>query len=131
MKENDVLQKIISSSKNQWDVLYRIARYIEEYNAIYCDNYWDEKIQTIPNQAQRIYYKVWMWLNYVQAEQRITKPIQELKEVFNTAQDKVFWGNIENENYIESEVLVALSLEGERGQQLLAWAKNAILFDNE
>jgi len=82
LEKENILEEILKSSKDQETNLFRIARYIEEKNQISGNlNYWDTDLNSLDIQ-DKLFYKSWLWLSYMEAEDTILKPIDEIAEVF-------------------------------------------------
>lgn len=103
------LEKIIQSSKKTGTILERIGLYIEQKNNISGSfNYWDSTINdAIASAHERLFYKCWLWLSYIEFERLMAAPPKELAGVF---------GNFEISTYNHH-------LKEEMTEKLLSWAK--------
>jgi hypothetical protein len=55
-----MIAEIINSTQNQYSILFRIARFIEEkYNFSHANN-WDYDFSAL-NHEERLFYKTWNW----------------------------------------------------------------------
>lgn len=126
MEKENILEEILKSSKDQETNLFRIARYIEEKNQISGNlNYWDTDLNSLDIQ-DKLFYKSWLWLSYMEAEDTILKPIDEIAEVFGEhifQSISVLSSKFDCENDLEEE---QIRLKGTIGKALLDWAKDHI-----
>lgn len=127
MTEDNLIDQIYLSSKDQETVLFRITRYIEENNELGGQqNYWDSSLDSIdPN--ERIFYRNWHWLNYLELEAaRLIKPPEEFKKIYGSEKENNILRLLNTEDDEAENELLKLRLSGPYGQVLLNWAKQNI-----
>lgn len=102
------------------DKLFLFARYIEEKNGFELQPYyWENKFELM-ELKERIYYKVWLWMNYIEFE-NLVRPIPEFEYVFGV--DKVHKLKAYLDRQTESDNLEEFyTLSGEGGTILFKWA---------
>lgn len=110
----NIVEKIMQSSKNIDTILGRIGLYIGHKNGISGNfNYWDSAIDSaiaFPN--ERLFYKCWLWLSYIEFEQLIVNPPQEVLELFEV------W----NYDFAKASIEI-FNMKEEIAQKLIMWAK--------
>jgi hypothetical protein len=94
--------------------LERIGLYIEQKNGLSDNfNHWDSVIDdTIVAANERLFYKCWLWLSYIEFEQIIVNPPEEVLELLCT------W----KYNFAKASV-EACNTKGEIARKLIVWAK--------
>ena len=102
--DNKTIEKIKNPKTKVGDKLYLFARYIEEKNKFESQpNYWEDKFESMEPE-ERIFYKVWLWMNYVGWED-LVPPIPEFKHVFGVEKEyelnKCLEDNIDLDNQYE------------------------------
>lgn len=125
MKAHD-LDRISNSSKSIETILFRIARFIEEeYELQGARNYWDERLIELP-ETERVFYKIWAWLSYIENEYVIPGILKEISEVFGeeTYTQLLEISQKSHEQLIEC--IAYLKLSGPLGEQLLNWLQEKL-----
>ncbi|WP_028982079.1 hypothetical protein [Sporocytophaga myxococcoides] len=118
--DTKTLERLKNPKTKVEDKLFLFARNIEEKNKFEIQpNYWEDAFELMESK-ERIFYKVWLWMNYVEWESFV-RPIPEFKCVFGV--DKEYELNKCLEDEIELDNLYKFyTLGGKAGEILLDWA---------
>lgn len=103
------------------DKLYLIARCIEEkHQFVKQPNYWEDKFSSM-NVEEKVFYKLWLWLSYVEWE-LLVAPIEEFDSIFGKEAKNDLLSYLANEERKSEEDLNQFyTLGGKAGEILLMW----------
>ncbi len=129
----EILQTLISSKKKTEDKLWLIFRAIEEENKdeqpLSQWNYWeiDQKVNMI--YEQRIFYKFYSWLAYVEWENLVKppEPIEEFDQVFGNKRAQQLISYLNTPEIEIQDLGKFYQLDSKAGSILLTWALNNLI----
>lgn len=118
--DDKTIQRLKNPKTKTGDKLYLFARFIEEKNEIKTQpNYWDSALK-LSNAKEDIYYKVWLWMNYVEWE-TLVAPNSAFAHVFGKDKASLLERYV-NKNLDQEDLETFYTLDGKAGTILLKWA---------
>ncbi|MEH0153256.1 hypothetical protein V6R21_04680 [Limibacter armeniacum] len=119
-------ERLYSQRVKTSDKLYLIARYIEEkYQFEHQPNHWDSTLEGM-EQKESVFYKVWLWLNYVEYE-GLVRPVKEFIEVFGEEKNRSLSEGLAQQQLNTTDLENFYTLEGEAGKVLLKWGIKEVI----
>lgn len=119
-------KRLINPRTKIEDKLFIISRYIEEKNSFKTQvNYWEDKFKNM-NANERIFYKLWLWLNYVESES-LVMPITEFHLIYGEKRKMELESYLVPSSSKEYEMEEFYKLNGGAGKILFNWAMKELI----